>query len=113
MTRITVSKRSRNKLRELNVELKRRRHLPVPEQAQWLRSVVEGHLRYYAVPGNLRAVTSFVHELKRLWLKALQRRSQRTQMTGDRFKRLTARWIPRIRNTHPYPEQRFAATHPR
>jgi hypothetical protein len=35
------------------------------------------------------SVTSFVHELKRLWLK-LQRRSQKTRMTGDRFKRLTA-----------------------
>jgi RNA-directed DNA polymerase len=42
VTRITVSKRRRNKLRELNAELKRRRHLPIPEQGRWLRSVVLG-----------------------------------------------------------------------
>jgi group II intron reverse transcriptase/maturase len=111
--RITISKRRRNKLRELNQELKRRRHLPLPEQGKWLRSVVQGHMRYYAVPGNLRAVAGFVCELGRLWLRALQRRSQKTRMTWERFKRLAARWMPRIHNMHPYPEQRFAAIHPR
>jgi group II intron reverse transcriptase/maturase len=113
VTRITVSKRRRNKLRELNAELKKRRHLPIPEQGQWLRSVVQGHLGYYAVPGNLKAVGNFVHELRRLWLMALRRRSQKSRMTWGRFTRLAARWMPRIRNMHPYPEQRFAAIHPR
>lgn len=113
VTRITISKRRRDKLRELNLELKRRRHLPIPEQGQWLRSVVEGHLRYYAVPGNLKAVSSFAHELKRLWVMALRRRSQKTRMNWDRFTRQATRWMPRLRNMHPYPEQRFAAIHPR
>jgi RNA-directed DNA polymerase len=58
VVRITISKRRRNKLRELNQELKRRRRLPIPEQGKWLRSVAQGHLNYYAVPGNLRAVTN-------------------------------------------------------
>ena len=42
-------------------ELKRRRHLPVPEQGRWLASVVRGHLAYYAVPGNSDAVDGVPH----------------------------------------------------
>ena len=34
--RITIAKRMRAKLREIKVELKRRRHRPVPEQGAWL-----------------------------------------------------------------------------
>ncbi len=111
--RKTISKRRRNKLRELKQELKRRRHLPIPEQGKWLRSVVLGHLRYYAVPGNLEAASDFIHELRRLWQKTLSRRSQKTRMTWPRFTRLAAHWLPSVRNMHPYPERRFAATHPR
>ena len=72
-----------------------------------------GHLAYYAVPGNLKAVSSFVHEVTHLWLRALRRRSQKTRMTWHKFAPLTTRWLPRVRNMHPYPEQRFAAIHPR
>jgi RNA-directed DNA polymerase len=111
--RKTISKRRRNKLRELKQELKRRRHLPIPEQGKWLRSVVLGHLRCYAVPGNLEAASDFIHELRRLWQKTLSRRSQKARMTWPRFTRLAARWLPSVRNMHPYPERRFAATHPR
>ena len=49
----------RAKLREIKTELKRRRHLPVPEQGAGWRSVVQGHAAYYAVPGNTDAVAAF------------------------------------------------------
>ena len=49
--RITVSMRMRAKLREVKDELKVRRHRPIPDQGQWLASVVRGHRSYYAVPG--------------------------------------------------------------
>src|SRR4051794_38882408 len=39
LKRITISKRMRAKLREINDELKRRRHQPVPVQGAWLRSL--------------------------------------------------------------------------
>jgi len=111
--RKTISKRCRSKLRGLNKELKQRRHLPIPEQGKWLRSVVQGHLNYYAVPSNYKVVSNFVEEVKRLWLMALRRRSQKTRMTWDRFGPLVTSWLPRIRILHPYPEQRFAVMHPR
>ena len=44
LARITSKKRMRAKLREVKTELRRRRHLPIPEQGRWLASVVRGHL---------------------------------------------------------------------
>jgi RNA-directed DNA polymerase len=57
--RITIAKRMRAKLREVNDQLKRRRHLPIPVQGQWLASVLQGHVAYYAVPGNTDAMLAF------------------------------------------------------
>jgi RNA-directed DNA polymerase len=107
--RITIAKRMRAKLKQVNTELKRRRHDPVPEQGAWLRSVVQGHLAYYAVPGNTDAVQEFRTQAARHWYKALRRRSQKTRLTWTRMNRLADRWLPRARVRHPYPAQRFAA----
>jgi RNA-directed DNA polymerase len=63
--RITIAKRMRAKLREINIELKRRRHEPLPVQGAWLRSVVHGHLAYYAVPGNTPTVAAFRTQVTR------------------------------------------------
>jgi group II intron reverse transcriptase/maturase len=107
--RITIAKRMRAKLREINVELKRRRHQPVPEQGAWLRSVVQGHLVYYAVPGNSHAVKAFLTQVTRRWYKALRRRSHKTRLTWTRMNLLAKRWLPPARVRHPFPEVRFAA----
>jgi RNA-directed DNA polymerase len=109
LKRITISKRMRAKLREVGDQLKHRRHQPIPVQGQWLRSVVQGHLAYDAVPGNTDAVKAFRHQVTRHWLKALRRRSQRTRMTWERMGRLATRWLPKVRVMHPFPEARFAA----
>jgi hypothetical protein len=41
----------------------------------------------------------------------LMRRSQRPRMPWDRFRRIARRFMPPIRNAHPYPEERFYASH--
>jgi len=109
LKRITVSKRMRAKLKAVNDQLKRRRHLPVPVQGRWLRSVVQGHLAYYAVPGNTDAVTAFRFHLTRHWFNALRRRSQRKRLNWERMRRIMNRWLPEVRVMHPFPEVRFAA----
>jgi RNA-directed DNA polymerase len=113
LRRFTISKRLRAKLSEVKTELMRRRHLSVPEQGTWLASVVRGHLAYYAVPGNTAAVNDFRDQVIQHWHRALRRRSQRTRLTWERMDRLVDRWLPRVRITHPWPSERFAATHPR
>jgi RNA-directed DNA polymerase len=107
LRRITVSKRLRAKLKQVKGQLKRRRHLPIPDQGRWLASVVRGHLAYYAVPGNFRAVSAFRIQVSRHWLWALRRRSQRHRLNWERMNRLVARWLPPARILHPYPEVRF------
>ena len=111
--RITIAKRLRAKLREVKDQLRRRMHRPGPEQGRWLASVVNGHMAYYAVPGNRAAITAFRDQVTRLWFKSLRRRSQKTRINWTRMHRIATRWLPPPRNTHPYPSVRFAAMHPR
>jgi hypothetical protein len=99
----------RVKLREVNDQLKRRRHQPIPVQGQWLRSVLQGHMNYYAVPGNIDAVKAFSTQATRHWFRALRRRSQRTRVNWERMNRIASRWLPKIRTMHPYPQVRLAA----
>jgi RNA-directed DNA polymerase len=107
--RITIAKRMRAKLAEIKIELKRRWHHPIPEQGQWLASVLRGHFAYYAVPGNSDAVNDLRFQAIRLWRKRLRRRSQRARLNWVRMKRIANRWLPRPRVMHPFPEVRFAA----
>jgi RNA-directed DNA polymerase len=109
LRRITISKRMRAKLRQVKEELVYRRYQPIPEQGQWLGSVVRGHCRYYAVPGNYKAVDAFREEAVKHWYRALRRRSQRTSLTWERMGRLEARWIPPAKIMHPWPDVRFDA----
>ncbi len=109
LKRKTISKRMRAKLAEVKDQIKQRRHYPVPEQGEWLGSVVRGHLAYYAVPGNTDAVAAFRTQLIRYWFEALRRRSQRTRMNWKRMRLYEKRWIPPVRVKHPFPSVRFDA----
>ena len=109
LRRKTIAKRMAAKLREVNALLEQRRHWPIAEQGQWLGSVVRGHTAYYAVPGNIAAVTAFRKQVTRHWGRSLRRRSQRHRMTWQRMGRLEARWLPAARITHPWPNVRFDA----
>ena len=111
--RKTDSKRARAKLAKVKAEIRRRRCLPLPDQGRWLAAVVRGHQAYYAVPGNSDAVNAFRTQVIRHWRKALRHRSQRTRLNWDRMNRIATRWIPQTRTVHPFPQARFAATHPR
>jgi hypothetical protein len=47
------------KLQEVKEELRRRRHTTIGEPAEYLRAVVQGHIRYYGVPRNFPALNAF------------------------------------------------------
>ena len=83
LKRATITKRLRAKLKVVKDQLMQRRHLPVPDQAKWLASVVRGHFAYYAVPGNARALNAFRMQVTRHWMRALRRRSQRHRLHGS------------------------------
>src|SRR5216684_689690 len=86
--RRTMSKRKRAKLKEIKTELRKRMHQRVTEVGKWLRSVVEGHNRYYGVPSNLPSLSSFRFHVARYWYRSLRRRSQKTRLTWERMYRL-------------------------
>jgi RNA-directed DNA polymerase len=54
LRRRTCRKRLRAKLRVIKDELKRRRHLPIPEQGQWLARVLQGHYNRERAGGAAR-----------------------------------------------------------
>jgi hypothetical protein len=74
---------------------------------------VHGYFNYHAVPGNGASLDRFRTQVLRLWFRTLRRRGQRRRLTGVRFGRIGARWIPHPKILHPYPPVRFDARHPR
>jgi RNA-directed DNA polymerase len=107
--RITIAKRMRAKLAEVKTQLRRRRHDPIPVQGRWLAQVLQGHMAYYAVPGNSKAVSAFRYQATLHWRRTLCRRSQRGQVNWERMSRHETRWLPKVRMMHPFPTVRLAA----
>ena len=105
--RHTMRKRLQAKLSEVEVELRRRMHDPLPAVGQWLRAVVGGHFRYYGVPMNSPALNTFRRQVGWRWHRVLSRRSQKSRITWDRMRRLIDRWLPPARPYHPYPLRRM------
>jgi group II intron reverse transcriptase/maturase len=113
LARHTRRDRKQAKLLEVNGDLRRRWHQDVAEQGRWLGSVVRGFLAYHAVPTNYRALSAFRHHVVELWRRALRRRSQKDRTSWTDMDRLTDRWLPKPRISHPWPAQRFRVKHPR
>jgi len=105
--RQTSKKRMRKTLQAIKVKLMKRRHEPIVQTGKWLRKVITGYFNYHAVPGNLRILNSFRREVYTNWLKALRRRSQRSNMTWNKFLKLIQLFIPPLRRVHGYPNERF------
>ena len=107
VVRKTMRSRMLKKLKQVNLELRRIRHQPVDEQGRYVKAVVGGHVRYYGVPLNNRAIRAFRLLVIRSWKKWLSRRSQRGYLAWDRMQRYIDRWVPPAIICHPYPSARF------
>jgi RNA-directed DNA polymerase len=109
--RKTVARRLRRKLKEVKEELHRRMHQSISEMGKWLRSVVQGFMNYYAVPGNFASIEAFRTQVSRHWLRVLRQRSQKHRLTWGWFSTQVNRWLPKGRILHRYPGDRFHAIH--
>jgi group II intron reverse transcriptase/maturase len=105
--RQTIRKRQQAKLNSVKAELRQRMHAPIQDTGKWLRSVVSGHIRYYGVPMNSYALSTFRFKVGWLWHRALSRRSQNGRVPWDRMRRLIDRWLPPVRVYHPFPLRRM------
>jgi group II intron reverse transcriptase/maturase len=113
LKRKTRRDRMRAKLKMIKEEMWRRMHQPIPAQGKWLWHVVRGYFNYHAVPTNFRALVAFRTEIAKRWHRVLTRRSERTKLNWERMKRLIDDWLPKPRILHPWPDKRFAVSHPR
>jgi group II intron reverse transcriptase/maturase len=111
--RKTIGKRMAAKLKDIQAQLRKRMHATVRGTLEWLQTVVRGYFQYHAVPGNEQRLRAFLHEVKRSWLRALRRRSQRTHWTWTRFMERLGVLLPEVEILLPYPTERFDAKHPR
>jgi len=105
--------RMRAKLRAVKEALRERMHQSIPEQGQWLARVVRGYFQYHAVPANFKSLSAFRYHVTNLWRRQLRRRSQKDRTTWNRIAQLAAEFLPLPRILHPWPNARFAVTHPR
>ena len=111
-----VGKRVDQTLRRIGAELRRRMHHNPYEVAKWLGKILNGWLRYYAVPTSSPSLRRFAFRLRRMWLRVLRRRSQMDRTKLDKLGKLgrvAAAFWPPLQILHPWPEQRFAVKHPR
>jgi hypothetical protein len=84
----SIVKRKTNTLR-LSAALQRvgkwcrlHRHDPIPDQHQYLSSVIRGHCQYYGITGNSWSLQLFREGVRYLWRKWLKRRSNATARNG-------------------------------
>ena len=105
--------RMQAKLQAIKHGLRQRMHQPIPVQGKWLRQVVTGYFNYHSVPTNASAIDAFRFHVTELWKRTLRRRSQKHGMTWERITRLANDWLPKPHILHPWPQARFAVTHPR
>lgn len=105
--RKTSKKKLRDKLKEIKVILRKRIHWSIREVGKWLRSVVQGHMNYFAVPDNIGDIQRFRHNVSRLWFRSLKRRSQKHRLNWEIMWKIKEKWLPGARIIHPYPEMRF------
>ncbi len=101
----TRRKTMRGKLQEVAEELRRRWHQSIPEQGQWLGQVVRGFNQYFGVPTNYKPMATFRYHVSVLWLRALNRRSQKDKTTWAKVTRITRDFLPTPRICHPWPSR--------
>jgi hypothetical protein len=109
LIRLTDKTRMRATLDVLRTQLMRRRHEPIAVVGRWLNRIIQGYFNYHGVPSLYRLARMHT-EICRAWRHALMRRSQRHRLPWSRCSHIAKRFIPRLRNTHPYPEEQFSAS---
>ena len=92
----TAKDRLARSLTRLSVWLRKVRHEPIAEQHKKLCSKVRGHIQYYGIRGNSRAISCMVYRTHLLWKKWLSRRSRKAKKDW--------RWFNGILERFPLPK---------
>jgi len=91
----TASDRVQRFLDRVGAYCKRYRHRPIGEQHGHLTRMLKGHIGYFGIPGNRKALARVRYLTYRIWAKWLGRRSQK-RLSWKKAERLFAVfWLPR------------------
>jgi RNA-directed DNA polymerase len=93
--RKTAASRSRRTLKRLSDWCRRNRHQPVAWQHARIVKALRGHYNYFGIIGNWEALDRLRREVRAIWRKWLNRRSQNNHMPWERYAVLLKR--------HPLP----------
>ena len=102
-----IAKRMARTLKRVKEELSRRMHEGIGKTGKWLGRVLNGWLNYFAVPTSLRYLRRFASHVLRLWMRAINRRSQKGGYSWEAMNRLAATYWPRLGIRHPWPDRRM------
>jgi len=103
----TAKRRLTRAIRKVTEWCRSNQHRKVAQQYRDLVLKLRGHYQYYGITGNGRALYSFYEAVCRVWHRWLNRRSQRNNMTWERFKQLLHHYVlPRPKIVHAYLAQR-------
>lgn len=81
----TGAKRLRRAMKRINEFCRDNRHDSLVDQHAGLCRRLQGHINYFGVNGNIRALWQVIRTTERRWFKWLRRRSQRHNMNWKRF----------------------------
>ena len=84
----TEKSRLRRAFMHLQDQMRRMRHLPIGEQANYLNQMLRGHYAYYGIAGNFRALQRVHRAVERYWRKMLSSRSWKGVIWWKGFQRI-------------------------
>ena len=88
----TAKDRFKRALQRVKQWCQKHRHDPVRKQCRELGKKIVGHCQYYGVTGNTHDVRKFAWQVRKLWRKWLNRRSQGRGLTLEQFDQLLERY---------------------
>jgi hypothetical protein len=98
---VTAKKRYARALAAVTDWCRKNRHRPIPEQHAQLVTKMRGHYAYYGITGNVRRLSWYFHQVRRIWQKWLSRRGSRLNWT--QFAALLTRHpLPAAQIVHRY-----------
>ena len=90
--RKTESERLTRALKAISQWCKKHRHLPIQVQHRKLNEKLRGHYNYYGITPNLRSLALYWENVKRIWMKWLNRRSRNPHLNWDKFNKLLLKY---------------------
>ena len=76
----------------LQDQMRRMRHEPIREQADYLNQMLRGHYAYYGIAGNIRSLQKVYRAVERYWRNMLSSRSWKGEVWWTQFQQIKGRF---------------------